>query len=68
MPSYAFLFDVKDRAEPGERVVNLPARFVPPGKVVVAQPRALDLVAYLASLDHTYPAVPASAGRALEPK
>lgn len=59
MPSYPFLFDVKDRAEPGDRVVALPAGAVPPGKVVVAQPRALDLAAYLLSLDRTYPVLEA---------
>ena len=59
MPPYGFLFDVKDKAEPGERVVNLPPEFAPKGKVVVAQPRALDLVAYLIALDHTYPAIDA---------
>ena len=60
MPSYPYLFDVKERAEPGERVVPLPQDAVPPGKVVVATPRALDLAAYLASLDHTYPALAAT--------
>jgi len=59
MPSYPFLFDVKDRAEPGDRVVVLPAGAVPPGKVVVAQPRANDLAAYLLSLDRTYPVLKA---------
>ncbi|HJY79034.1 MAG TPA: cbb3-type cytochrome c oxidase subunit II [Burkholderiales bacterium] len=59
MPPYGFLFDVKDKAEPGERVVNLPPEFAPKGKVVVATPRALDLVAYLIALDHTYPAIDA---------
>lgn len=59
MPSYPFLFDVKDRAEPGDRVVALPAGAVPPGKVVVAQPRANDLAAYLLSLDRTYPVLKA---------
>lgn len=57
MPGYPFLFDLKDRAEPGERVVALPPGTVPEGKVVVAQPRALDLAAYLVSLDRTYPAI-----------
>jgi len=57
MPGYPFLFDVKDRAEPGERVVSLPPGTAPDGKVVVAQPRALDLAAYLASLDRTYPVI-----------
>lgn len=61
MPAYAFLFDVKDKADPGEHVVNLPPQFVPAGKVVVAQPRALDLVAYLTALDHTYAAIAAPA-------
>jgi len=57
MPPYGFLFEVKDKADPGEHVVNLPPDFAPKGKVVVAQPRALDLVAYLTALNHTYPAV-----------
>lgn len=57
MPPYAFLFDLKDKAEPGERVVNLPPERAPKGKVVVAQQRALDLAAYLIALDHTYPAL-----------
>jgi len=57
MPGYPFLFDLKDRAEPGERAVALPPGTVPEGKVVVAQPRALDLAAYLVSLDRTYPAI-----------
>lgn len=55
MPPYGFLFDVKEKAEPGERVVNLPPEWAPKGKVVVAQPRALDLAAYLLALDRTYP-------------
>jgi cytochrome c oxidase cbb3-type subunit 2 len=57
MPGYPFLFDVKDSAEPGERAVSLPPGAVPAGKVVVAQPRALDLAAYLVSLDRTYPVI-----------
>ena len=60
MPPYGFLFDVKEKADPGERVVNLPPQWAPKGMVVVAQPRALDLAAYLMSLDHTYPALAAS--------
>jgi cytochrome c oxidase cbb3-type subunit 2 len=59
MPSFPFLFEVKDQADAGERTVPLPQGTVPPGKVVVATPRALDLAAYLASLDHTYPAIEA---------
>jgi len=37
--------------------VNLPAGYTPPGKVVVATPEALDLVAYLKALNRTFPAV-----------
>jgi cytochrome c oxidase cbb3-type subunit 2 len=57
MPSYPFLFEVKDKAEPGERVVTVPGRWAPIDKVVVARQEALDLVAYLQGLDHGYPAV-----------
>ncbi len=55
MPSYPFLFEVKDKAGPGDRVVNLPPGFAPIGQVVVARPEAVDLVQYLLGLDHTYP-------------
>lgn len=58
MPSYPYLFDVKDEAEEGDKVVNLPPGFAPEGKVVVAKPEALDLVAYLLALDRTYPITP----------
>ncbi len=59
MPSYPFLFEVKDKADSGDRVVNLPPGVAPPGKVVVAKPEALDLTQYLLGLDHTYPAITA---------
>ncbi|MDF0491348.1 cbb3-type cytochrome c oxidase subunit II [Sphingomonas sp. H39-1-10] len=62
MPAYPFLFETKDRAAPGDLVVWLPPKQRIPGKVVVAKPEARDLVAYLLSLDHTYP-VPADAIR-----
>jgi cytochrome c oxidase cbb3-type subunit 2 len=58
MPSYPYLFRVKDAPEEGEQVVKLPPAHVPPGKVVVATPEALDLVKYLQGLDHTYPVLP----------
>ncbi len=58
MPSYPYLFEIKDKAEKGDKVINLPPGYEPPGKVVVATPEALDLVAYLISLDHTYPIQP----------
>jgi cytochrome c oxidase cbb3-type subunit 2 len=59
MPSYPFLFDIKDREEAGDRVINLPPGYAPAGKIVVAKPDATDLVAYLQGLDHTYPVLPA---------
>jgi len=55
MPSYPFLFEAKEKADAGDRVVNLPPGYKPIGKVVVATQDALDLVAYLQGLDHTYP-------------
>jgi cytochrome c oxidase cbb3-type subunit 2 len=58
MPSFPFMFRLKDKAEPGDKVVNLPPSFAPAGQVVVATPEALDLVAYLIGLDHTYPVKP----------
>jgi cytochrome c oxidase cbb3-type subunit II len=57
MPSFPFLFEVKPKAEPGDRVVAVPALFAPRNGVVVARPAALDLASYLLSLDHTYPVV-----------
>jgi cytochrome c oxidase cbb3-type subunit 2 len=56
MPAYRFLFLEKAAAAPAERVVTVPAPWGPPGKVVVATPDAVALVAYLKSLDRTYPA------------
>lgn len=60
MPAFPFLFRQKDRAEDGDRVVTLPPGHTPPGKVVVATREALDLVAYLQSLDRTYPVIPSA--------
>lgn len=57
MPSYPFLFQIKESAAPGDKVVALPPQFAPLRGVVVARPEALDLVAYLLALDHTYPAL-----------
>ncbi|WP_395407625.1 cbb3-type cytochrome c oxidase subunit II [Pseudoduganella sp. UC29_106] len=59
MPSYPFLFDIKDKEEAGDRVVNLPPGYAPAGKIVVAKPEVMDLVAYLQGLDHSYPVLPA---------
>lgn len=61
MPSYPFLFEVKDKAEKGEVVVSLPLGTAPEHKVVVAKPEAEDLVKYLLSLNRSYPAVPTPA-------
>jgi cytochrome c oxidase cbb3-type subunit II len=62
MPSYPFLFQVKDAKEAereGEQPLNLPPAYGPMvGQVVVATPQALDLVKYLQSLNHTYPVLP----------
>ena len=58
MPAYPYLFEIKDKAAPGDVVVALPERYAPKGKVVVARPQARDLVAYLRSLDRTFPAPP----------
>ncbi len=58
MPSYPYLFYLKDAAEEGEQVLNLPPGYAPAGKVVVPTPGALDLVKYLQALDRTYPVLP----------
>jgi cytochrome c oxidase cbb3-type subunit II len=58
MPSFPFLFEVKDSGSlaPGDRVVNVTGPHAPPrGRVVVATPDAVALVAYLLSLKREYP-------------
>jgi len=57
MPAYPFLFEVKSQAAPGDKVVALPPQFAPADGVVVATQAAQDLVAYLLSLDRTFPAL-----------
>jgi cytochrome c oxidase cbb3-type subunit 2 len=59
MPGFPYLFEVKDKADVTslDRVVVLPPGTVHYDKVVVARPEALDLVAYLTGLNHTYPAL-----------
>lgn len=59
MPSYPFLFDVKDKLEPGDIEVMLPRGFGPVGKVVVPKAEANDLVVYLKALNRAYPVLPA---------
>lgn len=61
MPAYPFLFEVKDKADADERALTLPPGYNPPGKIVVATQKALDLVSYLQGLDHTYPVLDAAA-------
>jgi cytochrome c oxidase cbb3-type subunit 1 len=58
MPSYPYMFEVKDRRRAGRRGAQAPARQAPDGTVVVARPEALDLVKYLQGLNHTYPVLP----------
>jgi cytochrome c oxidase cbb3-type subunit II len=58
MPAYPFLFYVKDKQADGDVVVSVPAEHQPAGKVVVAKPEALELVAYLKSLDRSFAALP----------
>lgn len=60
MPAYPFLFEEKAEAAPGDTVVALPEGIGPASGVVVAGPEALDLVAYLRSLDRTHLAPPDS--------
>lgn len=57
MPGYPYLFETKDAAEPGDKVVALPPEFAPPHGVVVATREAQNLVAYLLALDRTFPAL-----------
>lgn len=55
MPSYPFLFQVKEAAAATDIVVNLPVEYAPPEGLVVARPAAKDIVQYLLELDRTYP-------------
>ena len=50
MPAYPWMFVAKDRASPGDVVVNVPPEYAPQGKVIVATREEQDLVAYLKSL------------------
>jgi cytochrome c oxidase cbb3-type subunit 2 len=61
MPAFPFLFAVH-RGPParGEKVINLPPQYARADATVVATQEASDLVAYLLSLDHTYPILSAS--------
>jgi len=51
MPSYPWLFEIKNKAEEGDKVVTIPPILLEnPTDVVVAREEALQLVAYLKSL------------------
>ncbi|HVO35454.1 MAG TPA: cbb3-type cytochrome c oxidase subunit II [Gemmatimonadales bacterium] len=58
MAAFPFLFAVKDQAQMGDEIVDLPAGVGPAGKVVVALPAARALVSYLLAMKHDYPAGP----------
>lgn len=72
MPSYPYLFIVKDEKEAqaeGEQPLALPPGYRPLiGQVVVPTPEALDLVKYLQGMDHTYPVLPAEPKPVAQPK
>lgn len=56
MPAYPFLFQRRQGdAESGEIVITLPPAFAREGERIVATQEALDLVAYLLSLNRSYP-------------
>ncbi|MFZ4402889.1 MAG: cbb3-type cytochrome c oxidase subunit II [Pseudobdellovibrionaceae bacterium] len=57
MPSYPYFFRHKDKIDPGEVSINIPSEWLrEKGKKVIVTQEALDLVAYLKSLNRTYPA------------
>jgi cytochrome c oxidase cbb3-type subunit II len=62
MPSFPFLFALKDQAEMGDEIVNTPPGLVPAGKVLVALPEARALVDYLLAMQHEYEPSAAAGG------
>jgi cytochrome c oxidase cbb3-type subunit 2 len=59
MPAFPFLFtEHAGPPRPGEKAVNLPPAYARKGVTVLPTQQAIDLVAYLLSLDHTYPVLP----------
>lgn len=65
MPAFPFLFTTHAGPSVGsEKAVNLPPDFAHPGTSVIASQEALDLVAYLLALDHTYPVIESVKGLA----
>jgi cytochrome c oxidase cbb3-type subunit 2 len=55
MPPFPWLFEEKLSAGPRDKVLALPDSLAPKGKVVVAKREARALMAYLLSLDRSYP-------------
>lgn len=55
MSPYPFLFVHKEAAEEGDVVVPVSGEYAPKTGVIVASADAIALVAYLTSLDHSYP-------------
>ncbi|MCB5191472.1 cbb3-type cytochrome c oxidase subunit II [Methylobacillus arboreus] len=56
MPAFPFLFRHKPKADPGDKVLEVPKPFAPGNGVVVVSEEAEALVDYLISLRHDYPA------------
>lgn len=57
MPPFPWLFEEKFSAAPQDKIVALPDSIAPNGKILVATREGQALVAYLLSLDHSYPVV-----------
>lgn len=55
MPSYRYLYEIKEKPDADDFVVKLPQKFAPKLGVVVAKQEALDLVSYLKALKRNYP-------------
>jgi cytochrome c oxidase cbb3-type subunit 2 len=57
MPPYPWLFEVKPTAGPNEKPLAIPDSIRPKNSVVVPSNEGKALVAYLLSLDHSYPVI-----------
>lgn len=57
MPPFPWLFEEKFSAAPQDKQIVLPDSIAPNGKILVATREGQALVAYLLSLDHSYPVV-----------
>jgi cytochrome c oxidase cbb3-type subunit 2 len=54
MPSFPFLFQLRDQAGMGDVIVNTPPGLIPDGKVLLASREAQELVDYLLAMKHDY--------------